>query len=82
MRELSDKLFLISLFLLILSFLIAGFGPTQAIKGDSEDEDEEPKTRLQKKIEKQDKRLASIWKSKLMWVSLAGILISVVISYL
>lgn len=82
MRVLSDKLFMISLFLLILAFLLAGFGPNQAIKGDSEDQDEEPKTRFHRRLEKQDKRLKAVWKSKLLWVAFAGMILSVVISYL
>ncbi|MEO3946870.1 hypothetical protein [Gorillibacterium sp. CAU 1737] len=82
MRELSDKLFLISLFLLLVTFLYAGFGPTHAIKGDAEDQEEEPKTRLQRKIEKQDQRLAAVWKMKLLWISVGGILLSVLLSYL
>ncbi|WP_438434171.1 hypothetical protein [Gorillibacterium sp. sgz500922] len=82
MRELSDKLFMLSLFLLIVAFLVAGFGPNQAIKGDSEDQDEEPRTRFEKKLEKQDKRLKAVWRSKLLWIAVAGMVLSVIVSFL
>ena len=82
MRELSDKLFMLSLFLLIVAFLVAGFGPNQAFKGDSEDQDEEPRTRFEKKLEKQDKRLKAVWRSKLLWVAVAGMVLSVILSFL
>lgn len=83
MRELSDKLFMISMLLLIISFLAAGFGVPATMMRKKVDDSEglNMHKRHAKKFNKQDKAMRGILRSKLFWIAVAGILLSVLVSY-
>ena len=84
MRELSDKLFMISMLLLIISFLAAGFGVPATIMRKRVDDGEglNMHKRHAKKFNKQDSAMRNILRSKLFWIAVAGLLLSVLVSYL
>jgi hypothetical protein len=78
----SDKLFMVFLILLMISVVISGVG-FQFMNWrveDPEDNDGEPGSRKKRALDRQDKSLGRFYRSKLVWVSLAGMLISIVMS--
>ncbi|MFC5452080.1 hypothetical protein [Paenibacillus aestuarii] len=87
MQAISDKLFMGSLILLMISVVISGVGfqfmnwRTQA----PEDQNGETKGNSARKkavIDAQDKSLKRVFRSYLLWIAVAGMLISIVLSYL
>ncbi|MCL6459631.1 MAG: hypothetical protein K6T85_16665 [Gorillibacterium sp.] len=84
MRELSDKLFLISMLLLIFSFLAAGFGVPATLMRRKQDDGEglNMHKRHEKKFNKQDSAMKNIIRSKVFWISVIGMGISVILSYM
>jgi len=87
MQAISDKLFMGSLILLMISVVISGIG-FQFINWRTQvQEDEEGVTKgnsARKKavMEAQDKSLKRVFRSYLLWIAVAGMLISIVLSYL
>jgi CBS domain containing-hemolysin-like protein len=87
MHALSDKLFMGSLILLMVSAVISGIGfqfanwRTQIHEdGDSTGSDNASRKKIV--IDKQDKSLRRFFRSILMWISITGIALSIVLSYL
>ncbi|MGG1514513.1 hypothetical protein ABE504_03800 [Paenibacillus oryzisoli] len=87
MASFADKLFMISLILLMVSVVVSGVG-FQFLKWKSQVEnelDEEPKSSSARKkaaMDRQDKSLKRIGRSYLFWIALGGMLLSVVLSEL
>ncbi|UJF34599.1 hypothetical protein [Paenibacillus hexagrammi] len=87
MQSIADKVFMGSLILLMISVVISGIG-FQFLNGRSQDSDETEgeaggnSSRKRAMMEKQDKSLRRLGRSYLLWISLAGIVISIVLSYL
>lgn len=87
MQSISDKLFMGSLILLMISVVVSGIGfqfinwRTQ-ISDETEGETGESGSRKKTVIDRQDKSLRRLARSYLFWISLGGMAISIVLSYL
>jgi hypothetical protein len=83
LAAISDKLFYISLIVVIVSVVISGVGPQGFFMQKSDKVPgayEEPKK--QTIVERQDKALNRLVKSKLLWIGIGGIVVSIVLSLL
>lgn len=87
MQSISDKLFMGSLILLMISVVVSGIG-FQFVNWRSQvtDElDEETNTSSARKkavMDRQDKSLKRVLRSYLFWIAIAGMLVSVLLSRL
>jgi hypothetical protein len=86
LHSIADKLFMGSLILLMISAVISGIGFQFANFRTQADEDPaeqvKDKNRKHIAIDKQDRSLRRFFRSKLMWLSLFGMAISILLSYL
>lgn len=86
LRQISDYLFMGSLILLVLTFVIYGFGIRGMVNSNSSRIPSGSITDIQlehdhnKTVDFQNRVLVRILKSYLFWISVAGILTSIVIS--
>lgn len=87
MQSFSDKLFMGSLILLMVSVVISGIGfqfvnwrsqVTDEIDGETRDSG----SRKKAMIDRQDKSLSRVLRSYLFWIAVAGMLISIGLSKL
>ncbi|TXK77958.1 hypothetical protein FU659_21455 [Paenibacillus sp. N3.4] len=85
MQSLSDKIFMFSLILLMVSVVISGIGfqfvnwrsqVTDELDGETKDSS----SRKKSVIDRQDKSLRRVLRSYLFWISVAGILVSIGLS--
>lgn len=87
LQSISDKLFMGSLILLMISVVISGIGfqfinwRTQ-ISDEADGETQGNSSRKRAVMERQDKSLQRVYRSYLFWIAVAGILISIGLSYL
>lgn len=87
MQSISDKLFMGSLILLMISVVVSGIG-FQFVNWRSQVTDEldaETKSSSARKkaiMERQDKSLKRVLRSYLFWIAIAGMLVSVLLSRL
>ncbi|WNR43448.1 hypothetical protein [Paenibacillus roseipurpureus] len=87
MASIADKLFMGSLILMMIAVVVSGVG-FQFVNWKSQVTDEleeETKTSSGRKkavMDRQDRSLKRIGRSYLFWIALAGMLISIVLSYL
>jgi hypothetical protein len=86
LQSIADKLFMGSLILLMISAVISGIGFQFANFRTQADEDPgeqvRDKNRKQIAVDKQDRSLRRFFRSKLMWLSLVGMAVSILLSYL
>jgi CBS domain containing-hemolysin-like protein len=87
MQAISDKLFMGSIILLMVSAVFSGIGFQFAswrtqVHEDIEQAESGNASRKKIVIDKQDKSLSRFFRSILMWISIAGIVTSIVLSYL
>jgi hypothetical protein len=86
MQSLSDKLFMGSLILLMISIVVSGIGfqfvnwRTQ-VTDELDGETQESGSRKKAVMDRQDKSLGRVLRSKLFWIAIAGILISIGLSW-
>ncbi|NRF94678.1 hypothetical protein HQN89_27655 [Paenibacillus frigoriresistens] len=86
MQSLSDKLFMGSLILLMISIVVSGIGfqfvnwRTQ-VTDELDGEKQESGSRKKAVMDRQDKSLGRVLRSKLFWIAIAGILISIGLSW-
>jgi len=81
--DISNKLFLISLIVIMAGVLISGVGPQGFFFRKSDKVPgayEEP--RKQTMVERQDNALDRLKKSKLVWIGLGGVAVSILLSFL
>jgi hypothetical protein len=79
MQQISDYLFMGSLILLIVTLLLKGLGSTGA-SNNSGNIDLQMLQNHKKDMEKQDNIISQIFKSVFVWISIAGIIISIILS--
>jgi hypothetical protein len=80
LQTISDKLFMGSLILLMVGVVVSGIGfqfMNWRINESGEPSDEPRKKRA---MDRQDKSLVRLYRSKLVWIAIAGMLISIVLS--
>ncbi|MCY9670260.1 hypothetical protein M5X11_36110 [Paenibacillus alginolyticus] len=86
MQSLSDKLFMGSLILLMISIVVSGIGfqfvnwraqVTDELDGETQGSG----SRKKAVMDRQDKSLGRVLRSKLFWIAIAGILISIGLSW-
>lgn len=86
LQAISDKLFMGSLILLMISAIISGIGLQFAVwrtqAGEEPGEESSNASRKQISMDKQDRSLRRFYRSYLLWISLAGIVVSILLSYL
>ncbi|MBD0382603.1 hypothetical protein [Paenibacillus sedimenti] len=86
-QSISDKLFMGSLILLMISVIISGIGfqfinwRTQ-VTDETDGETQGSSSRKKAVIERQDKSLRRVYRSYLFWIAVSGILISIGLSYI
>lgn len=86
MQSISDKLFMGSLILLMVSVVISGIGfqfinwRTQ-VTDELDGETKESSSRKKTVIDRQDKSLGRVLRSYLFWIAIAGILLSIGLSW-
>ena len=87
LQSISDKLFMGSLILLMISVVISGIGfqfinwRTQ-ISDEADGETQGNSSRKRAVMERQDKSLQRVYRFYLFWIAVAGILVSIGLSYL
>ncbi|CAN7717461.1 hypothetical protein LJR153_005961 [Paenibacillus sp. LjRoot153] len=79
MQQISDYLFMGSLILLVVTLLFKGLGSTGASNA-SGNIDLQMQQNHRSDLVKQDSIISRIYKSYFVWISIAGIVISIVIS--
>jgi hypothetical protein len=79
MQQISDYLFMGSLILLIVTLLLKGLGSTGA-SNYSGNIDLQMLQDHNKDMKKQDNIISKIFKSVFVWISIAGIIISIILS--
>jgi hypothetical protein len=79
MQQISDYLFMGSLILLIVTLLLKGLGSTGA-SNNSGNIDLQMLQDHKIDMEKQDNIISKIFKSVFVWISIAGIIISIILS--
>lgn len=79
MQQISDYLFMGSLILLIVTFLFRGLGSTGA-SNSLGNIDLQMQQNHRNDLEKQDSIITRIFKSYFIWISIAGIVTSIVLS--
>jgi hypothetical protein len=86
LQTISDKLFMGSLILLMISAIISGIGfqfaNWRTSAGEEPGEDVNNGPRKKAAMDKQDRSLKRFFRSYLLWISLLGMAISIVLSYL
>jgi CBS domain containing-hemolysin-like protein len=86
LQSISDKLFMGSLILLMISAVVSGIGFQFASFRNQVDEDPgeqvKDKNRKHIAIDKQDRSLRRFFRSYLMWISLVGMAVSILLSYM
>jgi hypothetical protein len=86
LHSIADKLFMGSLILLMISAVVSGIGFQFASFRSQVDEDPgaqvKDKNRKQIAMDRQDRSLRRFFRSKLMWLSLVGMAVSILLSYL
>ncbi|MDR6878326.1 MULTISPECIES: hypothetical protein [Bacillales] len=87
MQSLSDKLFMGSLILLMISVVVSGIGFQfvnwrSQVTDEMEGEMSDSSARKKAVMDRQDKSLKRVLRSYLFWISIAGILISILLSRL
>lgn len=87
MQSLSDKIFMGSLILLMISVVVSGIGfqfvnwrsqVTDELEGETNDSS----ARKKAVMDRQDKSLKRVLRSYLFWIAIAGILVSILLSRL
>ncbi|MVQ38113.1 hypothetical protein [Paenibacillus anseongensis] len=87
MQSISDKLFMGSLILLMISVVVSGIGfqfvnwRTQ-VTDELDEETNSSSARKKAVMERQDKSLKRVVRSYLFWIAIAGMLVSVLLSRL
>ncbi|BFT70137.1 MULTISPECIES: hypothetical protein [Paenibacillus] len=87
MQSISDKLFMGSLILLMISVVVSGIGfqfvnwRTQ-VTDELDEETNSSSARKKAVMERQDKSLKRVIRSYLFWIAIAGMLVSVLLSRL
>ncbi|MEW9698169.1 hypothetical protein [Paenibacillus sp. SI8] len=91
LQSISDKLFMGSLILLMISVVISGIGfqfvnwrsqVNDEIDGEEQGSNSRSSARKKSIMDKQDKSLRRLYRSYLFWIAVAGILVSIGLSYL
>lgn len=83
LQELSDKIFMASLLLMIVSMLVSGIAlPSVLVRRKTVEDEESELTKTQKRYKKQDVALQRLAKSKMLWISILGMIVSIILSYL
>jgi predicted nucleic acid-binding Zn ribbon protein len=86
LQTISDKLFMGSLILLMISMVISGIGfqfvSFRRQAGEDPGEQLGSAERKQSMLEKQDRSLRRFYRSYLFWISIIGIVVSILLSYL
>lgn len=87
MQSISDKLFMGSLILLMISVVISGIGFQFAnwrtqVTDELDAETNSSSARKKAVLERQDKSLKRVLRSYLFWIAIAGMLVSVLLSRL
>ncbi|WP_261302238.1 hypothetical protein [Paenibacillus andongensis] len=86
MQSISDKLFMGSLILLMISIVVSGIGfqfvnwRTQ-VNDELDGETQGSGSRKKAVLDRQDKSLGRVLRSYLFWIAIAGILISIGLSW-
>ncbi|MBD0384757.1 hypothetical protein [Paenibacillus sedimenti] len=80
-QQISDYLFMGSLILLILTLLLKGIGSTGASNAFG-NIDLQMQQNHNNDLEKQDTIISKIFKSVFVWISITGIIISIILSKL
>lgn len=87
MQSISDKLFMGSLILLMISVVVSGIGFQfvnwrSQVTDELEEETKTSSTRKKAVMDRQDKSLKRVLRSYLFWIAIAGMLVSVLLSRL
>ncbi|MEC0228719.1 MULTISPECIES: hypothetical protein [Paenibacillus] len=87
MQSISDKLFMGSLILLMISVVVSGIGFQfinwrSQVNDELDSETKDSSSRKKAVIDRQDKSLSRVLRSYLFWIAIVGILVSIVLSRL
>lgn len=87
MQSISDKLFMGSLILLMISVVVSGIGFQfvnwrSQVKDELDEETNSSSARKKAVMDRQDKSLKRVLRSYLFWIAIAGMLVSVLLSRL
>lgn len=87
MASIADKLFMGSLILMMVAVVVSGIGFQfvnwkSQVSNELEEETNTSSNRKKSAMDRQDKSLKRIGRSYLFWIALAGMLVSIGLSYL